>query len=236
MSLVVTYHCQALSTLGIWDHQLCSNILSAFFLANGDEMYHHSLTTMKSTLDDRLKKVRFIEHATGTTHFVTKDLPMLTFVTSPKLSTKKPRVWVSGLLPHMPRTPSPHLLPSHRLKLTPISNAFRRISLLPRHATRAMTLVIFVERKDIGQQMSKQGFLHNKASLRHCHAQLTLFGAFKTSWMWKSMWELQTLARRMRRTASKQAKLEKHSSNGHGVLVDGHTFHWCSKCMSSLFT
>ena len=30
--------------------------------------------------------------------FVANDLPTLTFVTVPKLSTKKPRVWVSGLL------------------------------------------------------------------------------------------------------------------------------------------
>ena len=68
MSLDVTYHCQALTTAGVWDHQLCLSILSTFLLTNGDEMYCHSLITMKATLEDKLKKVRFMEHATGTTH------------------------------------------------------------------------------------------------------------------------------------------------------------------------
>ena len=50
---------------------------------------------------------------------------MLTFVTSPKLSTKKPRVWVSGLLPHTPKTPRHHLLPLP--EFMPLSNVFRRV-------------------------------------------------------------------------------------------------------------
>ena len=74
MSLDVTYHCQALTTAGICDHQLCLSILSTFLLTNGDEMYHHSLTTMKDTLEDKLKKVRFMEHAAGTTHLCSKGL------------------------------------------------------------------------------------------------------------------------------------------------------------------
>ena len=68
--------------------------------------------------------------------------------------------------------------------------------------------------------MSKQGLLHNKASLRHHQAQWMLFRTFKMSWMWNSMWELWKLPRRMRRTASKQARLQKHSSHGHRVNQD----------------
>ena len=45
---------------------------------------------------------------------------------------KKPRVWVSGLLLHMPRTPRHHLLPSPKPKSMPLSNAFRRVSPLPK--------------------------------------------------------------------------------------------------------
>ena len=67
MSLDMTYHCQALTTAGIWNHQLCLSILSAFLLADGDQLYCHSLITMKATLEDELKKVRFIEHAAGMT-------------------------------------------------------------------------------------------------------------------------------------------------------------------------
>ena len=70
----VTYHCQALTTAGIWGHQLCSSILAAFLHANGDEMYCLSLITMKATLEDKLKKVRFMEHAAGTTHLSDKGL------------------------------------------------------------------------------------------------------------------------------------------------------------------
>ena len=88
MLLDVTYHCQGLTTAGIWDHQLCSSILSAFLLANGDEMYHHSLITMKSTLEDKLKKVRFMIILLEPPTFTAKDLPMPTFVTLLKLSTK----------------------------------------------------------------------------------------------------------------------------------------------------
>ena len=123
MSLDVTYGCQALTTAGVRDHQLCSSILSAFFLTDGNEMYHHSLSTMKATLEDELKKVRFMEHVLEPPTFATKDLPLPTFVTSLKLSTKKPRVWVSDLLLHMPRTPRHCLLPSPKPKSMPLSNA-----------------------------------------------------------------------------------------------------------------
>ena len=57
--------------------------------------------------------------------FMTNDLPMPSFVTSQKLGTKNPRAWVSGLLPHTPRTPR-HQLPSPKPKSTPLSNTFRR--------------------------------------------------------------------------------------------------------------
>ena len=74
MSLDAAYNCQALTTAGIWDHQICLSILSAFLLTDGDEMYCHSLITMKATLEDELKKVRFMEHAAGTAHLNDKGL------------------------------------------------------------------------------------------------------------------------------------------------------------------
>ena len=74
MSLDVTYHCQALPRAGVWDHQLCLSILSALLLANGIEIYCHSLITMKATLEDELKKVQFMEDAAGTTHLSDKGL------------------------------------------------------------------------------------------------------------------------------------------------------------------
>ena len=74
MSMDVTYHCQALTTADICDHQLCLSILLAFLLAGGDVLYCHSLITMKVTLEDKLKKVRFMEHATGMTHLHDKGL------------------------------------------------------------------------------------------------------------------------------------------------------------------
>ena len=49
-------------------------ILSAFLLANGNEMYCHSLIAMTATLEDKLKNVRFMEHAAGTTHLHNKGL------------------------------------------------------------------------------------------------------------------------------------------------------------------
>ena len=64
----------ALTTAGIWDHQMCSSIISIFVLADGNEMYHHSLITIKGTLEDELKKVRFREYAEGTTHLSDKGL------------------------------------------------------------------------------------------------------------------------------------------------------------------
>ena len=80
--------------------------------------------------------------------FAAKDLHMLTFVTLPKLGTKRPRVWVSGLLLHMPRTPTHRLLPSPKLKSMPLLNAFKRASPPLGCETRATTLAIFAVRKD----------------------------------------------------------------------------------------
>ena len=74
MLLDVTYHYQALTAAGVWDHQLCLSILSTHLLADGNEMYCHSHITMKATLEDELKKVRFMEHAAGTTHLHDKGL------------------------------------------------------------------------------------------------------------------------------------------------------------------
>ena len=74
MSLDVTYPCHAVTTACMWDHQVCLSILSAFLLADGNEMYCHSLTTMKATLEDELKKVQFMEHTAGTTCLSNKGL------------------------------------------------------------------------------------------------------------------------------------------------------------------
>ena len=79
-----------------------------------------------------------------------KGLPTLIFVSSPKLGTKKPRVWVSWLLPHTPMTPRHCLLSSPTMKPTPLSNAFRRASPPLSSTTRAMKVVTFAERKDTG--------------------------------------------------------------------------------------
>ena len=149
MSLDMTYHCQALSTASIWDHQLCLSILSTFLLANGDELYCHSLTTMKVTLEDELKKVRFMEHAAGTTHLCSKGLTYADICDLAKTWYQE-AVWISSLLPHMPRTPRHYLLPSPTMKPNPLFNASRRASPLLGHVTRAMTLATFVARKDIG--------------------------------------------------------------------------------------
>ena len=97
MSVDVTYHCQGLTTAAIWDHQLCSSTLSTFLLADGNDMHHHSLITMKATLEDELKQVCSWSMLQEPPTSVTKDLAMATSVTSLKLGTKKPRVWVSGL-------------------------------------------------------------------------------------------------------------------------------------------
>ena len=72
MSLDVTYCCKALTTAGIWDHQLCSSILFAFLCTDGTEIHCHSLIAMKATLEDELRKVRFMDHADGTTHRCSK--------------------------------------------------------------------------------------------------------------------------------------------------------------------
>ena len=150
MSLDVTCNCQALTTAGIWDHQICLSILSAFLLTDGDEMYCHSLITMKATLEDELKKVRFMEHAAGTAHLNDKGLTYANICDLAETWYQEARVWVSGLLPHMPKTPRYCLLPLPKLKFMSLFNVFRRVKPLPSHATRAMTLAIFVERKDIG--------------------------------------------------------------------------------------
>ena len=124
MSLDVTYHCQALATTGVWEHLLCLSILSTFLLADGNKMYCHSLITMKATLEDELKKVRFMEHAAGTTHLHIKGL---TYANICNLTEKQyQEAQLSGLLPHMPRNPRHHLLPSPKPKSMPLSNAFRR--------------------------------------------------------------------------------------------------------------
>ena len=92
-----------------------------------------------------------MEDTAGTTHLSDKmDLPTQTSMTLPKFGTKKTRVWVSDLLPHMPRTPMHCILPLPKLKSKPLLNVFRRVKPLSSHTTRSMSLATFVERKDIG--------------------------------------------------------------------------------------
>ena len=138
---------------------------------------------------------------------------MLIFVTLPKLGTKKPMVWVNGLLPDMPRTPMHHLLPSTTVKPTPLSNAPGRASPLLSNRTRAMELAIFAVRKDIGPTNVQTRLASQQSLIWHCKAQLTFFRIFIMSWTQKFMWELWTPPRRMRRTASNQRRLELYSSN-----------------------
>ena len=76
MSLGITYQCQALTIAGIWDYQLCLSILSAFLLADGNELYHDSLIMMKVTLEDEVKKVRLMEEDAGMTHLLSKGLTL----------------------------------------------------------------------------------------------------------------------------------------------------------------
>ena len=143
MSLGVTYHCQARSTAGIRDHQLCSSMLSAFLLANSDEMYHHSHSMNSRRLDSWSMLLE-------TPKTAAKDLPMPTSVTLLKLGTKNPRVWVSGLLPHMPWTPRHDLCLQPKLKSMPLSSGSKKASPPLSCETRLMTLATFVAKKSIG--------------------------------------------------------------------------------------
>ena len=96
-------------------------------------------------------KVRFIDHAAGTTHLHDNGFTYTNICDLTETQHQnKPRVWVSGLLPHMPTPLRHHLLSSPKLKSIPLSNAFRKVRPLPSHATRATTLIIFAERKYIG--------------------------------------------------------------------------------------
>ena len=74
MSLDMTYHCQALTTAGICNHQLCLTILYTFLLTNCNELYCHSLINMKVILEDKLRMVRFMEPTAGITHLCSNGL------------------------------------------------------------------------------------------------------------------------------------------------------------------
>ena len=148
MSLDVTYHCQALTTAGICDHQLRSSILSAFLLADGNEMYHHSLITMKATLDNELKKIKFMEHAAGTTHLHDKGLPCADICDLTETwyqETKGVGKWPSAA-----HTKDSKALPSTftQTEVHALVQCFQKGQ--SSCVTRAMILVIFMERKDIG--------------------------------------------------------------------------------------
>ena len=141
MLLDITYCCQSLTMDGIWDHQLCLSILSTFLLANGDEMYHHSLITMKDTLEDKLKKVRFMEHATGMTHLCSKGL---TYADICDLA--KTRYQESKGVGKWP--PAAQGLQGPTFILYP--SASKRASPTLTHETRAMTPATFVVKRGIG--------------------------------------------------------------------------------------
>ena len=87
---------------------------------------------------------------------VTKDLPMPTSVTLLKLSTKKPRVWVSGLLVHIPKTPRHCLLPLPELKFMPLSSIFRWVKPPSSHGQEQGHLQPLWRERTLGQQMSEQ--------------------------------------------------------------------------------
>ena len=218
--LDVTYCCQALTTTGIWDHQLCLSILSTFLLADGKEMYHHSLITMKATLEDKLKKVRFMEHAAGTTRPSDKELTYTNICDLAKTQYQEAKgVSKWSLAAHAKDSKAP---PSTftQAEVMPFFNIFKRVKPLPSCMVRATTLAIYVERKDIGPTN-----VQTRLALQQCLTQtlpspMDTLRIFKMSWTWKSMWEPWTLPRKMRRTASKQANLEKHLSNGHRVNKD----------------
>ena len=86
------------------------------------------------------------------------------FVPLPTLGTKKPRVWVSGLLLHMLWTPRHQLHPLPKPKSTPLSSASKSASPPLSHKTRAMTLATFAVKKGIGP-MNVQTRLTSKQSL-----------------------------------------------------------------------
>ena len=166
--------------------------------------------------------------------FMTKDLPTLTFAISPKLRTKKPRVWVSGLLLHMPRTPRHCLLPSPNPKSAPLSNAFRRVRQLPSHMTRAMTLVIFVEGNDIGPT-NVQTRLTSQGSLTQ-----TLPSPMDALWDLQDFLDMEIHVGTMDTTKKDKESSKQNKQSWKNIppismestkLVNGHTFHWCSKYM-----
>ena len=128
---------------------MCSSIHSAFLLTDGDEMYCHSLITMKGTLEDKLKMVRFMEHDAGTTHLCSKGLTYTNICDLPKTWYQEAKGVVSSLLPHMSKTPRHCLLPSPKLKSMPLSNAPRKASPLPSHTTRVTSLVM--KERTLGQ-------------------------------------------------------------------------------------
>ena len=150
MLLDITYHCQALTTAGIWDHQLCSSIVLAFLLPDGDELYCHSLFSMKINLEDEFKKVRFMEHAAGMNHLCSKGLTYADMCDLAKTHYQEAKgvcMW-----PPVTHTKDSKALPSSftQAKVHTIVQCFQKGQSLPSHVTRPMTLVTFAERKDTG--------------------------------------------------------------------------------------
>ena len=128
MLLDVTCHCQALTTAGVWDHLLCSSILSTSLLTDSNEMYCHSLITMKTTLEDELKKVRFMEHAAGTAHLHSKGLTYTIVCDLAETQYQESKGVGKCLLSHTARTPWHCLHPSPDLNFMPLSSASKRAS------------------------------------------------------------------------------------------------------------
>ena len=112
-------------------------------------MYHHSLITVKATLEDEVKKIRFMEYAAGTS--VTKDFPMPTSATSLTKTWHQETKGV-GKWPPASHSKDSKALPSTftQAEVHTLVQLFRRVKPRSSHVTRATTLATFVERKDGG--------------------------------------------------------------------------------------
>ena len=173
-------------------------------------MYHHSLITMKTTLKDKLKKVRFVEHASGTDQLCSKGLTyanICNFAETWYQESKGVGKW----------PPATHAKNS---KAPPSSFTEAEVHALVQHFQKGQPTSHPQDKSnDTCNLCSKKGHWVNKClskahfTTKPCSDQWTLFRTFTMSWMWKFMQELWTLPRRMRRTTGKQTRLEIQSSD-----------------------
>ena len=121
--------------LSIWDHELCSSILSTFLHANSNEMYCCSLINMKASLENKCSK--------GLTYTNIFDLANTRYQEA------------KGV--HTPRTPRHSLCLLPDLKSMPMSSISQRASPPLGCKTRATTLATFVVKKSIGPTNVQKG-------------------------------------------------------------------------------